>query len=165
MVNPHIPIDFVTTNSMKFDIARAYFEGLGDAFELKQLPIELPEIQAETVEDVAIYAAREAVNVVGEACVVGDSGFCIEALGGFPGPFLKYANNWLGASGYLNLLRGEANRRAYFEELLEIVREMVPDARPPFLHVTLAKNAASPYGIGVHSVEDFGKYCRELDEW
>lgn len=49
------------------------------------------------------------------------------------------------------------------EELLEIVREMIPDARPPFLHVTLAKNAASPYGIGVYSMEDLGRYCEELD--
>lgn len=48
------------------------------------------------------------------------------------------------------------------EKLLEIVREMIPDARPPFLHVTLAKNTASPYGIGVHSVEDLRKYCESV---
>ena len=59
MTSPSIPVHFVTTNSMKFDIARAYFEPLGDSFELKQYAIELPEIQAETVEEVATHSARK----------------------------------------------------------------------------------------------------------
>lgn len=113
-------INFVTGNKLKFDIAAAYFVPLGDAFSLTQLIIEIPEIQAETVEEVAIAAAKEAVRMIGEPCIVSDAGLCIEALKGFPGPFLKYANQWLGTDGFLNLLQGTDNRHAYFEDTLAV---------------------------------------------
>lgn len=109
-------INFVTGNKLKFDIAKAYFAPLGDDFTLHQLNIDVPEIQAETVAEVARESARVAVQMTGESCIVSDAGLVIEALGGFPGPFLKYANQWLGIEGYLKLLNDTGNRRAYFED-------------------------------------------------
>lgn len=116
----NINVNFVTGNTLKFDIAKAYFAPLGDSFTLKQLDIDVPEIQANTVEEVAIYSAKEAVRVTGEPCIVSDAGLRIEVLSGFPGPFLKYVNHWLGVDGYLKLLQGTDNRRAYFEDTLAV---------------------------------------------
>ena len=113
-------INFVTGNKLKFDIAAAYFAPLGNIFSLTQLKIDVPEIQAETVEEVAIAAAKEAVRMVGEPCIVSDAGLCVEALNGFPGPFLRYVNQWLGIDGFLNLLQGTDNRHAYFEDTLAV---------------------------------------------
>lgn len=113
-------INFVTGNRLKFDIAAAFFAPLGDNFRLIQRDIDIPEIQAETMEEVAIWSAQDAVRQVGEACIVSDAGLCIEALDGFPGPFLRYANKWLGIDGYLRLLASQANRRAYFEDTLAV---------------------------------------------
>ena len=113
-------INFVTGNKLKFDVAKAYFVPFGNAFVLKQLTINAPEIQAETVQEVAIYSAQEIVRQTGEPCIVSDVGLVIEALDGFPGPFLRYANQWLGIDGYLKLLAGEENRRAYFEDALAL---------------------------------------------
>jgi len=113
-------VNFVTGNKLKFDIAKAFFVPLGEGFDLNQLAIDLPEIQAETVEEVAFFSAREAVKAVGEPCIVSDAGLIIEALDGFPGPFLKYVNKWIGIDGYLKLLSGTSNRRAYFEDTLAV---------------------------------------------
>lgn len=105
---------------MKFAIAEAFFLPLGKEFELHQLAIDIPEIQAGTVEEVAIFSAKEAVKVAQEACIVSDAGLVIEALDGFPGPFLKYVNEWLGIEGYLKLMSGLENRRVYFEDTLAV---------------------------------------------
>lgn len=113
-------INFVTGNTLKFDIAKAYFAPLGDSFELRQLAIDVPEIQAKTVEEVAMFSAQEAVKRAGEPCIVSDAGLVIEALNGFPGPFLKYVNTWLGVGGFLRLMNGVENRRAYFEDTLAV---------------------------------------------
>jgi XTP/dITP diphosphohydrolase len=113
-------VNFVTGNKLKFDIAQAFFAPLSDNFKLYQLTIDVPEIQADTVQEVAIFSAQEAVRMVGEPCIVSDAGLMIEALNGFPGPFLKYVNTWLGIEGYLNLLAGIDNRRAYFEDTLAV---------------------------------------------
>lgn len=113
-------VNFVTGNALKFDIAAAYFAPLAGHFSLEQVAIDVPEIQASTVEEVATAAAQEAVRIKGEPCIVNDAGFCIEALNGFPGPFLRYANQWLGTEGYLRLLSGTDNRRAYFEDSLAV---------------------------------------------
>lgn len=113
-------INFVTGNRLKFDIAKAYFEQLGDEFELRQLAIDIPEVQADTVGEVAVYSAQEAVKITGEPCIVSDAGLVIEAFGGFPGPFLKYVNSWIGIDGYVKLLSGVTNRSAYFEDTLAL---------------------------------------------
>lgn len=113
-------VNFVTGNTLKFTIAQAFFAPLGDDFELQQLAIDVPEIQAETVEEVAAFSALEAVKIAGEPCIVSDAGLVVEALGGFPGPFLKYVNTWLGVDGFLRLLSGVENRRAYFEDTLAV---------------------------------------------
>ena len=137
-------INFVTGNKLKFAIAEAYFAPLGDAFELQQLSIDVPEIQAATVEEVASFSALEAVKVAGEACIVSDAGLVIEALNGFPGPFLKYVNTWLRVEGFLRLLNGVENRRAYFEDTLAVA---FPDG-------TVRAFTRREYGIIAESAEE-----------
>lgn len=49
------------------------------------------------------------------------------------------------------------------EGLQRVVRDLLPDYRPAFPHVTLLKNAASKYGIGINSVDDLARFCQKLD--
>lgn len=139
-------INFVTGNTLKFNIAKAYFDPLGDTYQLRQLKIDIPEIQAETVEDVATFSAKEAVRLAGETCIVSDAGLTIEALNGFPGPFLKYVNTWLGVQGFLRLMDGISNRRAYFEDTLAVA---FPDG-------TVKTFTRREYGVIAGSAEDSG---------
>jgi non-canonical purine NTP pyrophosphatase (RdgB/HAM1 family) len=49
-----------------------------------------------------------------------DVGFYIEALNGFPGPFVKYVNEWLSQEDVIRLMQGKASRKAYFKDALAI---------------------------------------------
>lgn len=59
--------------------------------------------------------------------MVTDSGYFIEALNGFPGPFIKFVNNWFSADDYLNLMLGKSNRRIIIRDCLAHCH---PDGKP-----------------------------------
>jgi non-canonical purine NTP pyrophosphatase (RdgB/HAM1 family) len=113
-------INFVTTNKMKFDIARAYFDKLEGEYELVQYAIDTPEIQDESVEEIARQSALWAAAETGEPCIKMDVGFFVPSLNGFPGPFVKYVNDWLTQDDFLHLLNGKPDRSAYFEDATAI---------------------------------------------
>lgn len=106
-------INYLTTNELKYKIAKNYFDKLPE-IEPVQQTFETPEIQAETCEEIATYSALFAAKWLGEPCVKMDAGFFIPALNGFPGPFVKYMNEWLSEEKYLGLMEGETDRSAYF---------------------------------------------------
>ena len=101
-------IIYVTGNNLKFDVAKKKIAGFG--FDLVQKKLETPEIQSMDVKEVASFSAKWASDKLRKAVAVTDAGFYIEALNGFPGPFIKYINKWLTAEGILNLMRGKEDR-------------------------------------------------------
>ncbi len=113
-------INYVTNNKMKFEIAAAYFVNITDDYELVQYEIDTPEIQDGSVEEIARQSALWAAKETGEICVKMDAGFFIAALKGFPGPFVKYVNEWLTQEDYLRLLADKPDRSAYFEDATAI---------------------------------------------
>ena len=76
---------FVTGNANKHREAEAI---LGRPLE--RIELELPEIQAATTRDVALTKAKAAFALLSRPVIVEDAGFELTALGGFPGPFIKY---------------------------------------------------------------------------
>lgn len=112
-------INYLTSNQLKFKIAQQFFKDVPDV-ELVQHSFAVPEIQDSSCEviaqDSAVYAAKQ----LGEPCVVMDAGLFIEALGGFPGPFVKYINEWLTEDQIVRLLADDDNRSAYFLDALAI---------------------------------------------
>lgn len=113
-------ISFVTTNKMKFEIAKAYFEKLSADYELVQYDIATPEIQDKSVEEIARQSAIWAAKETGQPCIKMDVGFFISALNGFPGPFVKYINDWLTQDDFLTLMKDKEDRSAYFEDATAI---------------------------------------------
>ena len=112
-------INYVTTNTLKFQIAKQYVDSI-EGYELAQRSLDVPEIQDASCEVIASQSALYAAKELGEPCVVMDLGFFIPALGGFPGPFVKYTNNWLSESQLLRLLTEDDDRTAYFADALAI---------------------------------------------
>lgn len=86
--------------------------------KLVQKKLETPEIQSESVEEIATFSARWAADTLKKSVVVSDGGCYVEALNGFPGPFIKYINKWLSANGLLGLMRSEKNRRVAWRDCL-----------------------------------------------
>ena len=84
---------FITGNQKKLDQAREKIQGY--PINLIGTKLETPEIQDTNVEIIAGYSAQYAANKLGKPVVKTDAGYYIEALNGFPGPFIKYINQWL----------------------------------------------------------------------
>ena len=114
-MNPKI-IVFVTSNSYKLQIAKRALNGSG--LKLVQKKLKVPEIQDESVEKVAAFSARWASNVLKRSVVVSDGGCYIEALKGFPGPFIKYVSRWFSAEDLLQIMRGKKNRHMVWKDCL-----------------------------------------------
>eukprot|EP00913_Durusdinium_trenchii_P027896 g26156.t1 len=87
-------------------------KGVVDSVE--KCAAELPELQADSFAEICRAKAQEAFHQLGANVVVQDSGFVIEALNGFPGPYTKYVLATIGVSGLLKLMEGQSNRRCGF---------------------------------------------------
>ena len=107
-------ITYVTGNWSKIMSAKNILEPLG--IEVDNVKMETTEIQADTVEEVAMHSAKEASDKLKCAVLKNDTGLYVEALGGFPGPYTHYVDERLGEDGLLKLLDGVDNRNACFME-------------------------------------------------
>jgi non-canonical purine NTP pyrophosphatase (RdgB/HAM1 family) len=70
------------------------------------------EVQGDTVEEVCRFKALSAMQALKTAVIVDDTGFFVDSLRGFPGPYAKYVNMTIGASGLVALLGGAHDRAA-----------------------------------------------------
>ena len=97
---------FVTSNPNKWQEAQRIL-----GHELERSDLELPEVQAETVAAVALAKAQAAYAQLGRAVIVEDAGIELHALGGFPGPFIKYWEKLGGLSSICRAADGLGDRR------------------------------------------------------
>lgn len=113
-------VNFVTTNSEKFAVAKHFFEGAGlqDRVNLTQYDMETPEIQADSVEEVALNSAKWVAEQLNEPVVVADAGLAINALQGFPGPYIKYMNATLEAEDVMAMMELHEDKSARFVDAL-----------------------------------------------
>lgn len=107
-------ITYVTGNWAKIESAKQILEPLG--YEINNIKIETPEIQADDVSDVAKYSAKWAANELNKAVLKNDSGLFVKSLNGFPGVYTHYVDDTLGVDGLLKLMEGIEDREAYFKE-------------------------------------------------
>ncbi len=142
---------YVTGNAVKFDVALKTFANTG--IVLLQKKLDTPEIQNKSVQEVAMYSARWASKQLNEPVIVTDAGFYIEALNGFPGPFIKFVNEWLSADDYINLMRGKINRTIIIQDCLAYCH---PDGEPLVFTGTyrgkLANQPSSRQGTSIEKV-------------
>lgn len=109
-------IIFITGNEYKYVQAK---EALKETdIKLIRQDIDTPEIQSTKVEDIASYSSKWASTKLNQPVVLTDAGYYFEALNGFPGPFIKYINQWFTAQDYLNLMAGKTNRRVIITQCL-----------------------------------------------
>jgi non-canonical purine NTP pyrophosphatase (RdgB/HAM1 family) len=77
-----------------------------------QLDLDLPEIQALDVAEVARHKALAAFERAGRPVVVEDTGLYIDALGGLPGALVRWFLATIGPAGICALLPAGADRSA-----------------------------------------------------
>ncbi len=105
-------IYFVTGNKGKFEEAQAI---LG---EVVQKNIGYTEIQADGLEEVAIFGMKEVVERLDGPVMIEDAGMFVEGLNGFPGVYSAYVSDTVGNEGILRLMGGMEDRKAVFRSVL-----------------------------------------------
>lgn len=112
-------IAFVTRNLSKYESAQDVLVKSGILVRLAA--VDVPEVQDESVRNVALAKAQSAVALVRPPLLVEDSGFHLDDLNGFPGPYVKYVLATLGVEGLSRLLSGLERRGGYLESVLVYV--------------------------------------------
>lgn len=116
-------IIFATGNKGKVATLERHLKGHGLTIRVVQKPLELIEPQATTAAEVARVKAEQAYAQTQKPVLVDDSSFHIYALGGFPGPYIKYMLETVGAAGIVQFMEGKADRRAYATSTLAFMDE------------------------------------------
>ena len=109
-------ITYVTGNPAKLAGARQFLEPLG--FTIDNIKMDCPELQANTLQEVAKFKGAYSCKKLKCNCLNNDSGLFIKSLNGFPGVYTAYVEESIGEDGILKLLEGITDREAYFEECL-----------------------------------------------
>jgi XTP/dITP diphosphohydrolase len=107
---------FVTGNQHKIDAAKKFLSPLAINFEAVNVP--LIEIQSTSIEEIARDKAQQAYKKLHMPLIIKEDGWHISALNGFPGPYMKYVNEWLTVADYQNLLRSKENKKVIFTEVI-----------------------------------------------
>ena len=103
-------VTMVSKNQYKIDAMRQFLSPHNINLEVKNFNV--PEIQADTCDEVAMYSAQWAANKCGKPIIKADSGLFIEALNGLPGIYTSQFQKRLGPEKVLSLMKGEKNRKA-----------------------------------------------------
>jgi len=120
-------IYFITGNKGKVLEAKKRFSTVN--IDLVQKDLGYPEIQADKLEDVAIFGVKHIKERFKEPFILEDAGLFIDALNGFPGVYSSYVFYTVGCNGVLKLLKGfnDDKRKACFRSVLAY---MEPKGKP-----------------------------------
>uniref|UniRef100_A0A0B7ATK0 Inosine triphosphate pyrophosphatase n=1 Tax=Arion vulgaris TaxID=1028688 RepID=A0A0B7ATK0_9EUPU len=105
------PIILVTGNKNKL---KEFVQILGTEFPYKveNQDIDLPEYQGEP-EEIARAKCELAAQHIKGPVIVEDVSLCFNALGGMPGPYIKWFLTKLGPAGLHKMLHGFEDKSAY----------------------------------------------------
>ncbi|XP_055295769.1 inosine triphosphate pyrophosphatase [Sitodiplosis mosellana] len=104
------PITFITGNHQKLE---EVIEILGKEFprELVSMNFDLSDCQGE-MNEISIKKCQEAAKHVQGPVIVEDICLCFNALGGMPGPYIKWFYDKIGVDGLYKMLVGFEDKSA-----------------------------------------------------
>jgi XTP/dITP diphosphohydrolase len=106
---------FITSNKRKVQEAAKKLRPFG--FSVVQRDLGYPEVQADSLEEVATWGACHVQERFNYCFMLEDAGLFIDALQGFPGVYSKYVFFTIGLDGILRLLEHVENRNAVFRSV------------------------------------------------
>jgi len=115
---------FATSNDHKFKEVSVVLKEFG--IPMGRLPSKGLEVQSDDPSVVAARAADEAYQTFRKPLFVEDTGFFIDALGGFPGTTASYVYKTIGLDGVLRLMEGSKARGARFEGAIAYCDGLAP---------------------------------------
>ncbi|MCX6664536.1 MAG: XTP/dITP diphosphatase [Euryarchaeota archaeon] len=117
---------FITGNEGKFVEVKGKFKSLSIA--LVQNDLGYPEIQADTLEEVARFGVETLQKRCSESFILEDAGLFIDTLKGFPGVYSKYVFYTIGLDRILRLLhdKKKSQRTAVFRSVFALKEPKKP---------------------------------------
>ena len=103
-------LTFITSNKKKLEEVK-HILGPSFPYKLQALDLDLPELQGEP-EYIVSEKCRLASLQVDGPVLVEDTSLCFTALGGLPGPSIKWFQDKIGLEGLNNLLLAYDNKKA-----------------------------------------------------
>jgi XTP/dITP diphosphohydrolase len=107
---------FITSNTGKYREAKQRLEPLG--YTVVQKNLGYPEIQALSLEDVAVFGVEDVSRRWDKPFFLEDAGLFIDALKGFPGVYSADVYKTIGLQGIIKLLEGIEQRTATFRSVI-----------------------------------------------
>lgn len=107
---------FTTTNKYKIKSAQLVL-GKYD-INVVGMAVDVPEIQAETPEEVITDKVEKCFQIVKKPLIAMDSGLFIKSLGGFPGIYTKYVLNTIGEDGLIKVTKGITPCKAFVQRMI-----------------------------------------------
>ncbi|KAL5237059.1 hypothetical protein ACI65C_004469 [Semiaphis heraclei] len=107
-------IVFVTGNLKKLEEVMQMFKNFykdSVPFDLSNRNIDLPEHQGER-DEICKMKARAAFDIIKGPCIVEDTSLCFNAIGGLPGPYIKWFLKATGPIGLYRMLKGFEDKTA-----------------------------------------------------
>lgn len=107
---------YATSNPIKFHTAQTICTEAG--ISLKQVSLDVPEIQAQNGEDVARAKALEAYEKLQQPVIISDDSWMIPGINNFPGPFMKFVDAAFTAEDWLRLTKDLTDRRIILRQII-----------------------------------------------
>lgn len=142
-MRPMRPFTLVTGNPGKLAETRRIL-----GIDLKADKVDLPEIQALSLEEVLRAKGREAYRQLRKPLVVEDTGLELAALNGFPGPLVKWMLQAVGAEGIAKTAHALGDPQATARCLLLYVDEQEEILGEGTTHGTLVLPPRGDGGFG-----------------
>ena len=137
-------IYFITSNKGKVWEAKQKFSNLN--IDIIQKDLGYPEIQADSLEEVALFGANHVQKIFDKPFILEDAGLFIDSLKGFPGVYSAYVYYKIGLAGILKLLDSKKNRNATFRSVYAFGKS----GRKPLLFIGECKGTISHEEKGTH---------------
>jgi len=109
-------IYFVTSNKGKLIEAKEKLSAIN--IEVVQRNIGYPEVQVDTLEEVAHFGVEDVQKRFYQPFILEDAGLFIDVLNGFSGVYSSYVFRTIGCKGILKLLENIDKRKAVFRSVI-----------------------------------------------
>jgi XTP/dITP diphosphohydrolase len=112
-------IYFATGNKHKLEEAQDLFKHQLTDWELKSIDVDILEIQADNLEDVAEFKVDYISKKFNDPFFIEDAGFFVDdTCHGFPGVYSSYVMKTVGYNGIINIIGENIKRNAHFESVI-----------------------------------------------
>ncbi|MCX6820120.1 MAG: non-canonical purine NTP pyrophosphatase [Candidatus Adlerbacteria bacterium] len=98
-------ITFITGNQNKADYLAKYL-----GFSVKHVKLDLGELQSMDLKEIVEHKVRQAYSKIQSPVIVEDVSLGFEALGGLPGPFIKFFIDRMPFETICSLLAGKSRK-------------------------------------------------------